>query len=92
MVYRALGEGYAFKVEPLVFRWSEDSAENRFSYLWELTLEAYAGAPKSPRPSIFSPVTEAIRKASEYIAAGAGAHRGRAKRRHEHPIRVGGSS
>ena len=72
MVYRALGEGYAFKVEPLVFRWSEDSAENRFSYLWELTLEAYAGAPKSPRPSIFSPVTEAIRKASEYIAAGAG--------------------
>jgi len=73
MVYRALNEGYAFKVEPLAFRWSEDSSENRFSYAWELTLEAYASAPKSPRPSILAPVTEATRKAAQYVAAAAGA-------------------
>ena len=73
MVFRALNEGQAFRVEPLEWRWSEDAAQNRFSYKWELKLEAYAHAPADPRGSVFSPVTEALRQAQQYINAGAGA-------------------
>ena len=73
MVFRALGEGQSFKVEPTEWRWSEDASQNRFSYKWELKLEAYAHAPADPRGSVFSPVTEALRTAQQYINAGAGA-------------------
>lgn len=73
LVYRSLNEGYAFRVEPLDFRWSEDSERNRLSYEWELKLEAYAGAPASPRPSILSPITELVRSVSQYVAAAGGA-------------------
>jgi hypothetical protein len=73
LVFRALNEGQAFKVEPMEWMWNEDSIKNRFSYEWELRLEAYAHAPSDPRGSVFSPVTEALQKAQEYINAGAGA-------------------
>jgi hypothetical protein len=73
MVYRALNEGYAFRVEPLEFRWMEDAEQHRLSYQWELKLEAYAGAPSDPRGSIFSPVTEMVRAASQYVALAGGA-------------------
>lgn len=73
LVFRALNEGQAFKVEPMEWRWSEDTAQNRFSYEWELKLEAYAHAPSDPRGSVFSPLTEALQKAQQYINAGAGA-------------------
>jgi len=73
LVFRALNEKQAFKVEPTEWRWSEDTAQNRFSYEWELKLEAYAHAPSDPRGSVFSPLTEIIQKSQEYINAGAGA-------------------
>lgn len=73
LVFRALNEGQAFKVEPMEWRWSEDTAQNRFSYKWELKLEAYAHAPSDPRGSVFSPVTESLQKAQQYVNAGAGA-------------------
>lgn len=73
MVFRALKEGQAFKVEPMEWRWSEDTGQNRFSYRWELKLEAYAHAPSDPRGSIFSPVTEVLQKTQAYLNAGAGA-------------------
>ena len=73
MVYRALNEGQAFRVEPMEWRWSEDASTNRFSYRWELHLEAYAGAPADPRGSVFSPITETIKLMQDYISAGAGA-------------------
>lgn len=73
MVFRALNEEQAFKVEPLEWRWSEDTAQNRFSYKWELKLEAYAHAPVNPRGSVFSPITEAVATAQQYVNATAGA-------------------
>ena len=73
MVFRALNEGYAYKVEPLEWKWAEDAEQNRFSYAWELQLEAYAGAPPSPLKSILSPVTEIVKAAQQYVALGAGA-------------------
>lgn len=73
MVFRALNENQAYRVEPMSWRWSEDASSDRFSYKWELHLEAYAGAPASPRGSVFSPFTEVIKTAQEYISAGAGA-------------------
>lgn len=73
MVFRALNEGQSFKVEPLEWRWSEDTVQNRFSYKWELKLEGYAHAPSSPLTSVFSPVTEAIAIAQQYINLTAGA-------------------
>ena len=72
LVYRSLNEGYAFRVEPVEFGWAEDSERHRLSYEWELRLEAYAGAPASPRPSILSPVTEAVKAASQYVAVAGG--------------------
>lgn len=73
MVFRALNENQAYRVEPMSWRWSEDASSDRFSYKWELHLEAYAGAPASPRGSVFSPLTEVIKTTQEYISAGAGA-------------------
>lgn len=73
MVFRALNEGQAFRVEPMSWRWSEDASSNRFSYRWELSLEAYAHAPTSPRKSILSPITEVMKTAQAYISATAGA-------------------
>jgi len=72
MVFRALNENQAFRVEPMSWRWGEDASSNRFSYRWELTLEAYAHAPTSPRGSILSPITEAIKTAQSVISATAG--------------------
>ena len=72
LVYRSLNEGYAFRVEPIEFRWAEDSERHRLSYEWELRLEAYAGAPASPRPSILSPLTETVKAASQYVALAGG--------------------
>lgn len=73
MVFRALNEGYAYKVEPLEWKWAEDAEQNRFSYAWELQLEAYAGAPATPLKSILSPVTEVVKAAQQYVALAAGA-------------------
>jgi nucleoid-associated protein YgaU len=72
MVFRALNEGQAFRVEPLSWMWYESAEEARFSYDWELTLEGYAAAPQSPLTSIFSPVTESLQKIQEYLNAAAG--------------------
>lgn len=71
MVFRALNEGQAFRVEPMSWEWSLDASQNRFSYRWSLHLEAYAGAPSDPRKSIFSPVTEWAKQAQDYVGAGA---------------------
>lgn len=73
MVFRALNEGVALKVEPLNWQWSESAGSARFSYNWTLELEAYGPAPVSQLTDIFSPVTEALRSAQDKINAVAGA-------------------
>lgn len=73
MVFRALPERLAFRVEPLRWEWSLNSQDARFSYKWSLELEAYGGAPSSPRVDVLSPITDALRAAQGYINAAAGA-------------------
>jgi nucleoid-associated protein YgaU len=73
MVFRALPERLAFRVEPLRWEWSLNSQDARFSYKWSLELEAYGGAPSSPRVDVLSPVTDALRAAQGYVNAAAGA-------------------
>lgn len=73
MVFRALNEEVAFKVEPLNWEWNESANGARFSYNWTLELEAYGPAEENPLDDIFSPVTEALRSAQDKINAVAGA-------------------
>ena len=73
MVFRALPEKQAYRVEPLRWEWSLAASDARFAYKWTLQLEAYGSAPASPRVNILSPLTEALRAAQGYISAGAGA-------------------
>ena len=73
MVFRALNERQSFRVEVTEWEWRLAAQGSRFSYEWTLNMEAYGVAPSSPLKNIFSPVTEALRTAQDYISAGAGA-------------------
>ena len=73
MVFRALNERQAFRVEVTEWQWQLAAQGSRFSYEWSLNMEAYGVAPASPLVNILSPVTEALRTAQDYISAGAGA-------------------
>ena len=73
LVFRALDERQAYRVEPKEWEWTRSAGETRFHYRWSLTLEAYGVAPSSPLVDVLSPVTGALRAAQEYIDAGAGA-------------------
>jgi nucleoid-associated protein YgaU len=72
MVFRALNEEVAFRVEPTNWEWSESAGGARFSYNWTLELEAYGPAPKNPKTDILSPVTEALKTAQDQINRVAG--------------------
>ena len=72
MVFRALNEGVALKVEPINWQWNENAASARFSYNWTLELEAYGPAPENPLTDIFSPATEMLKAAQDKINAVAG--------------------
>ena len=67
LVFRALNEKQAFKVEPLEWQWTEDASNSRHTYTWNLKLEAYAHAPPSPRKDILSPLTRLLQISREYI-------------------------
>jgi len=74
MVFRALNEEVAFRVEPTNWEWSESAGGARFSYNWTLELEAYGPAPKNPKTDILSPVTQALKTAQDainFVAGGA---------------------
>lgn len=73
MVFRALNEEVAYRVEPMNWEWSEAADTSRFSYNWSLELEAYAPAPPAPAQDILSPVTAALRTAQDQINRVAGA-------------------
>lgn len=72
MVFRALNEEVAFRVEPTNWEWSESAGGARFSYNWTLELEAYGPAPKNPKTDILSPVTQALKTAQDAINLVAG--------------------
>lgn len=72
MVFRALNEGVALRVEPINWQWNENAASARFSYNWTLELEAYGPAPENPLTDIFSPATEMLKAAQDKINAVAG--------------------
>lgn len=72
MVFRALNEGVALRVEPMNWQWRESADSARFSYEWTLELEAYAPAPPNPLVDILSPLTEALRSAQDQINRVAG--------------------
>lgn len=73
MVFRALQEKQAFRVEPKNWEWTLDASSSRFAYRWSLELEAYGAPPPSPLVDILSPVTSMARIAQDYLNAGAGA-------------------
>jgi nucleoid-associated protein YgaU len=72
LVFRALNEKQAFKVEPLEWQWSEDAENTRHTYAWSLKLEAYEHAPPTPRIDLFSPVTSLLKTAQEYVDVASG--------------------
>lgn len=61
MVFRAINEGVAFKVEPMNWEWSSNAGDARFSYRWSLELEAYAKADVRPPNYIFGSFTKLIK-------------------------------
>lgn len=72
MVFRALNEEVAFRVEPINWEWNESASGARFSYNWTLELEAYGPAPANPKTDFLSPVTDALKVAQDQINRVAG--------------------
>ena len=73
LVYRSLNEGYAFRVEPLEFRWMEGRRAASTLVSVESSSKPTRARASDPRGSILSPVTEMVRAASQYVALAGGA-------------------
>lgn len=63
LIFRALWEGKNLFVDHMSFQWSRSAKTSRFSYEWDLELDAYAEAEDFyERGSMFKAVTDAIEK------------------------------
>lgn len=69
MVFRALDENQAYKVEPLEWEWKEDASAHRFSYEWTLKLEAYEHAHERNDINIFPSLSAGLEVMSQMISA-----------------------
>lgn len=72
MVFRALQENQAYRVEAKQWEWRLAAQGSRFSYEWTLELEAYGAPPESPLTPILSPATEMLKSAQDKLNVIAG--------------------